>query len=168
MKRVAELTEPPEVGVVYLVPHILAKLGDEVLTLPVLGPAHSDASFAAELGRHIHYDPRFLPDDHVLVEVDGLAPPQVAQVIAHKLLNDPELHELPALCLRQMPEFPRRHPAAPWVPQLERDHRGCRVADGRCPHAGTDGRSFPRRADGSWECIHGLRWAADGSLVCDE
>lgn len=166
MQRLACLTAPPTVGQTYAVPCVHAR----GVPVPVLGPPHADPSFAPALGRHLHYDPRFLDLAIVRIAAEGLTPEQVALVIAHKTPepDDERVAEVPMVCLRAMPPWPTGAAgadAAPWVPQLARDHAGCRVlADGRCPHAGTDGRSFPRGRDGAWTCIHGLRWAAGGEL----
>ena len=169
--RLSDLTAPPIVSETYLVPCV--GVGQAPVTwLPVLGPGHSDPSFAPLLGRHIHYDPRFF--DLALLRPDvlghpqhaGLTPAQVVLVIAHRLRGDEVFAERPLPCLREMPAWPHGHPSAPWVPELEVAHRGCRVgAEGRCPHAGTDRRSFPRDADGAWTCIHGLRWGSSGRLL---
>lgn len=90
-------------------------------------------------------------------------------MIAHRVLPGDTFDERPMVCLREMPPWPTGAAgaeAAPWVVDLAAAHRGCRVlADGRCPHAGTDGRSLPRDASGVWTCIHGLRWGVDGTLV---
>lgn len=132
---------------------------------PVLGPPHEDPSFAPNLGAHIHYHPQFIQANQIHIQIPDLSVGQIAQVIAHKLRGGEQFEMRQALCLREMPVFPRWHQAAPWVSMLEMAHQGCRVQNGRCPHAGTDGRRFPRAADGSWECIHGLRWSASGNLM---
>lgn len=133
--------------------------------LPVLGSAHSDPSFAPELGRHVHYDPRFYDLALVRPLVDGLPPEQALVVMAHRLSGGEAVEERELSCLREMPAFPHGHESAPWVPQLARDHACKRAVGGVCPHAGTDGRSFPRAADGSWTCLHGLRIGADGAVL---
>lgn len=154
------LTAPPIVGSRYPVPCILHR-GQ---AYPVLGEPHEDPQITS-IGLHIHYDPRFISDEQVVVRIPGLTIGQVAQVIAHRLRGGEVFEARELECLREMPPFPRGHEAAPWVGTLEEAHRWCRSVGGVCPHAGTDGRSFPRAADGSWECIHGLRWRRDGTLV---
>lgn len=170
VQRVDELTSPPEIGTVYLVPCVRWKPAPRAapVLVPVLGPRHEDRSFAPLLGRHLHYDPRFLDLSLVLVDIEGMPPEQVALVIAHKSPDGEEIVYAPRVCLREMPKWPApalARDVAPWVGTLAAAHRACRVGpDGKCPHAGTDGRSFPRDAEGAWTCIHGLRWGADGAL----
>lgn len=167
--RLDELDAPPVVGERYLVPCIVvARASGGTSLIPTLGPVHEDRSFAPLLGKHYHYDPRFLDLSIVQLSIPGMTPEQVALVIAHKSGPQDTIVYAEMTCLRTMPQWPTgtvATDAAPWIPGLATTHRKCRVAaDGRCPHAGTDGRSFPRDADGAWTCIHGLKWKPDGSL----
>lgn len=166
IERVGDLTTPPVVGTLYIVPCLIWTGRRGRVEIPTLGPVHHDPSFAPSLGDHYHYDPRFLRLDLVRVTIAELPPEQVALVIAHRVQPGDLVEDRALLCLRAMPPWPTPREAAPWVGDLTEAHRACKVGrDGRCPHAGTDGRSFPR-VDGVWTCIHGLKWRDDdGSIV---
>lgn len=178
-QRANDLCSPPLVGERHLVRCIRTRSA----WLPVVGLPHQDG-VVTDIGPHVHYDARFLDlRSHLVVSIAGLPPERVALVIAHRVRLRVPQHAGPAPhayewsdldettmwvemeCLREMPAFPHGHESAPWVSPLE-DYVGCRRAvSGVCPHAGTDGRSFPRTADGSWTCLHGLRIGADGVVL---
>lgn len=116
----------------------------------VIPPAHVDREDPC-IGLHLHIDRRFhrLPDGAVLKVPPGTEPTMEWME---------QIHPNPG---------PFRHREV-WA--LEIYHQSCRLsADGRCPHQGLSVAVGRLLADGSRLCPgHGLRWAADGSLIAGD
>lgn len=149
--------------------------------LPTLGPWHSDPELSPQIGVHIHYHPQFFDLGWLRRSAGDLPPERVLMVVAHMPScgmtwdvgrGDP-LVEVELECLREMPDFPRGHESAPWLPLAEEMYAGDAVRLERgcvtCPHRGTRLDSLPWRERPGLpihrECIHGLRWGEGGRLV---
>lgn len=60
MERICELTQPPVVGLFYLVPTVMAEWSGELGEYPVLGPKHNDRQDLKFEEAHYHIDARFI------------------------------------------------------------------------------------------------------------
>lgn len=116
----------------------------------VIPPAHIDKE-DPDIGLHLHIDRRF----H---HVDGGAVLRVSPCTEPTMDWMEQIHSNP---------HPFRHAE---IEALEIWHQSCRIGrDGRCPHQGLPVAAGRLLADGSRLCPgHGLRWAADGSLIAGE
>lgn len=176
--RIEDLTAPPIVGEVYLVP-CLHRQGEWIATQ---GPVHADP----ELGvpqRHLHYDVRFVSDE--MVRRIGLRHARrssaLEEILAHVLpaqtlvkvlftavmiiQPDEAPEHRPMRCVREMPTYELIYTNT-WLERLERTYAGAHVTDGRCPHRGLPLLSLPQQ-DGKVVCPgHGLCWQLkDGCLA---
>lgn len=116
----------------------------------VLPPAHFDQE-SPETGFHLHIDRRFeaVPPGWAFIDLE------------------------PEPVIRWRLKLPVSIPSPFRIQEIEAleiFHRSCRVgADGRCPHQGLPVDAGRLLADGSRLCPgHGLRWAADGSLIAGD
>lgn len=184
MIRVDVLTEPPVVGVTYLVPCI----EERGKHLPLLGPIHSDPDHGIDAPfDHGHIDLRYLSEQDVRMAALGIAlqDPLVqlvevrlnltaVAVLAGLVANTP-LDELlaslagnyvttsrgpvelrPFRCARSV--LPRGIPDPPWRAQLEAAYAGQTLSPaGLCPHRNAHVLSQPLGDDGLRVCpMHGL------------
>jgi hypothetical protein len=125
-------------------------LAPTVHGVAVIPPAHVDHEDPC-IGLHLHIDRRFhrVPDGAVVMIPPG---------------TEPTMEWMQQIYLNPDP-FRHRE-----VHALEIYHQSCRVGrDGRCPHQGLPIAAGRLLADGSRLCPgHGLRWAADGSLIAGD
>jgi hypothetical protein len=127
--------------------HLVPTVGGVV----VLPPAHVDRE-NPEAGLHLHIDRRY-------EDVPG-------GWVFPNLQHEPEIKWAHRAAIH-----PNPHPyRIREIEALEIYYQSCRVGrDGRCPHQGLPIAAGRLLADGSRLCPgHGLRWAADGSLIAGE
>jgi hypothetical protein len=128
-----------------------------------LGEAHVDPELAAGVGRHFHYDFRFLSDDLLRKHSMG-------NVFAIDLLKQQgetlQVEYRLRRCRREMPTFPLHvshyHGRATFAERVEKLCEGKRIdpAHPICPHRGIRLDNLPVDADGCVVCPgHGLKFS---------
>lgn len=172
-KRLDELTQPIEVGQIYLVPTVTATWMGTTKAWPVIGPKHNDRHCLDFKWDHYHIDPRFVvggsrPDFWILVQssplmtrgdlnLGGLHAPVWRRRVCRRLAN-------PALM--RVREIASRH--AQWRchfdewtgKQAKRDARGW-----ICPHRAVS-LADHTPVDGVITCpLHLLRIDAETGVV---
>jgi hypothetical protein len=136
--------------------------------LPLIGPVHEDREVVGFEPLHVHVDTRFLSSlpSGLFTEMYALASPLC--LTGHMIFEGRYVLEFSMkrrLCRRQPLRWDPT--GISWAQKMKDAHRGCQVgADGLCPHRGIPLAASHRLPDGSVVCVgHGLRWAADGSLI---
>lgn len=169
IERVDELKTQPVIGKYYLVPCAVSPHWSK--SVPVLGPAHSDADRLAFKLDHWHYDVRFWgfidlqsaypiairtrrPDDLSLI-----ARWYMSHVIA---VHDSSVAYKRRKCYRAMPDLqePESATSRLIIQKLRADFSTQNLNCGKCPHRGIDLSSMPSD-NGLIKCPgHGLIWDA--------
>lgn len=169
--NIEDLTEPPVVGKLYMVPCI--KL-NEVLW-PILGPRHEDREFIGLPKQHQHYDLRFLSG----IQMDELCNRLTGKISLWDRfsgainLPDSEAHNRVYVgrrraiisarrrCMRTQPNYTVGLAPRPiWLDRLEKHLSDVPITCGRCPHRGMPLLSLPREPGTDIVTYpgHGLRW----------
>lgn len=177
MQRVDELTAPPIVGKMYLVPCVEETLlGALWRNVPIVGHAHSDPELGAPF-EHFHYDLRFFSDRMIAGHARRLG----TSVLATPLIGDLDIRYLRRKCRRKMPVFgssSAKYGESPLRDVLVINHfrrrveaicPGRRMMSWICPHRGANLASC-EVVNGVVECpLHGLRFRVDtGEMVVAE
>lgn len=183
MQTIADLTGPPEVGKMYLVPaiHMVRFACAPALWWPVHGSKHQDAEFFAFPHEHYHVDPRFLSVRHLkqigeFRDVRGhtalersfaqpVTGPYSGYPRLEKPLPQPELRRMQ--CKRAMPDYP--YAAQDAIHKINAAFAGRVCKRGRlglvCPHQQYPLGHLAPDADGIVTCpLHGLRIRAEDGV----
>lgn len=166
--NIEDLTEPPVVGQMYMVPCVFSTSWTEWDSSggewqPVTGPPHSDAEYINVDKTHYHYDTRFLSEAQIRTIDKGawlFAGDPIKAIATHYT----KLERRPLVCQRAVLHFKRE----PWSADLENGYADKRVKCGTCPHRGLPLLSLPREPGTDIVTCpgHGLRWdLKTGALV---
>lgn len=168
----ADLREPPVVGMFYMVPAIERyPYHGRVDTWPVIGPKHTDMDFFDFPSEHYHVDARFITarQERFLVGYWKLWQQSVVDVVGRSPIasrGHPLPKGRPILVRRKCRTAAYGYSFSSMKPvQALRAHYGdpaqpIRLADGRllCPHRKADLSQFPADEAGMVTCpLHGLR-----------
>lgn len=154
MENIEELSSPPIVGQLYLVPCMFAKASTdpESTWWPILRPSHNNNKYFKgvvykrddpEAIFHYHTDPRFsVFPRHNFIDDAG-------QVVEFQAMQ----------CLREMPPQDRIYFG--FNKKFYKDYKNTRMRCFRCPHRGINLESMPVR-NGLIECpAHGLQFDSE-------
>src|SRR6476469_4725396 len=133
--KITDLTEPPVVGELYLVPCVRVGAANFWTRryVPILGEFHWDKEIINFPEEHVHIDFRFLNNhefdrinDHLLF----------GKVISRQFVELERWEE--RRCNRKMPGFPEQSEKVKisWMKDLENAYKDQQVICGRCPHRG--------------------------------
>lgn len=179
MKRVTDLSSPPEVGRYYLVPTVAGKVFELWSNWPVVGRLHEDSQYISFPWQHYHLDPRFLSAREAKVTGGPFlmfgAPLQQNEDFNEHLTSARVIFRR-RQCHRPMPPHPCQDDTYEsmtgkpvwWLPSLEDAYQDAQLKPGLvCPHRGASLASMPVDDDGCVTCpLHGLRWHVEsGRLV---
>lgn len=164
MQKITDLTEPPVVGELYLVPCVRTCAANFWTRryVPILGEFHWDKEIIKFPEEHVHIDFRFL-NNH---EFDRINNNALFGRVINKLLVEVDRWE-ERRCNRKMPKFPGCNDIdIPWMKDLENAYKDKQVICGRCPHKGINLNLIDSDRDGNKVCpAHGLKWDKDGKLI---
>jgi hypothetical protein len=173
LQCVDELTEPPIVGILYLVPCVRGTWNGMMGDWPVIGPKHEDAKFIGFEAMHYHLDRRFLATRRT----DRAARLPLQEyyigdgITENKNLPPPTYRR--RACRRSNPTpFPTVAAAKFLNFQTFYSHfsrRQCKRGAGWiCPHKGFDLSVIKPGADGFISCpLHGLLINAETGVVAN-
>lgn len=186
MLKVEDLTSPPKVGEVYLVPHATVIVQNtystkrQKLLLPVIPNLHRDPELSNIIQDHYHYDLRFFnPEDHDILRYMRFSERGNkwrngrTNYVAHKTmerylgtqLEDAELVYKPLKCLRKetgvtlpIESYQQEPYGYPTVVKWMKSMEGKEAKNMRCPHKGFNLSQCPSHK-GIITCpLHGLQF----------
>lgn len=182
MKRIDEMTTPPEPSRFYRVPTVQMPMFGFLDIWPVIGPWHEDREMFGFEPYHVHLDVRFLTKAQQCfierwithVERDWVAEAQAMPLHWPQVSTDDGLvsfEEPPEIVYRrkkcQASGYAYRHRGKSAIVRLTESMQGARLGPKQiCPHRDLPLGSIAHDSDGVITCPgHGLRWCAESGRL---